>query len=550
MTKELFVNGELTRFRKETHVKNIQPKEEPVFTSRMEKREYDQSTHFDLRNIIDVKGFLKDIRENWNTYVLQVHQWIQQKPLKKMIVTGIFTVVFGFFATTSASAFIPEYTYQVKSGENVETIAKEHGVTVQQVLDANGLSSIDGKKILLPKVQDKIVTATALNIRAQSNTNSKIIGKYKKGDVVKVSYIENGWAGILIKGRVYYVSTNYLTEPPTASSAPNIESLKKTKYVTASSLRVRQAPTINSTILGSLKLKDPVYVEATVNGWAQITFNGRPAYVSDSYLTANQPKIHNHANKDSSIYTIKRGDTFSKIGRAFGISVSSIQQLNPTVDPATLKIGQKINLPAKVTTSATVKDQTKTKYVTATLLKIRQAPSTNSTVLGSLKLNDRVHVKSSKNGWAEIILNGKPAFVSESYLTANEPKVNHTNPNTDSSLYIVKRGDTFSKIGRAFGISVSSIQQLNPSVIPTKLKVGQQLSLPMSTSQLKVTAQITGIDRNGKFRFITDNGNTYAAKASGNILNELFKHQGKEAILTLEGKRGQQMTLTSLLPNS
>ena len=40
MTKELFLNGELILNRKETHEKRKHTKGEPVFTSRMEKREY------------------------------------------------------------------------------------------------------------------------------------------------------------------------------------------------------------------------------------------------------------------------------------------------------------------------------------------------------------------------------------------------------------------------------------------------------------------------------------------------------------------------------
>ena len=55
-----------------------------------------------------------------------------------------------------------------------------------------------------------MVTATKLNVRSRPNTESSIIGKYKKGDVVKVAFVEDGWAGILIKGRVCFVSADYL----------------------------------------------------------------------------------------------------------------------------------------------------------------------------------------------------------------------------------------------------------------------------------------------------------------------------------------------------
>ncbi|WP_217642415.1 hypothetical protein [Bacillus sp. OK048] len=48
------------------------------------------------------------------------------------------------------------------------------------------------------------------------------------------------------------------------------------------------------------------------------------------------------------------------------------------------------------------------------------------------------------------------------------------------------------------------------------------------------------------FRFITTDGTTYAAKASGNLINELFDLQGKKVTLSLEGKRGQLLNLVSL----
>jgi LysM repeat protein len=488
MTKELFVNGELTRSRRETHGKSKQTSREPIFTSRMEKREYYNKLNFDLRNVLDVKAFLTDIRENWNTYVLQVHQWIQKQPLKKLVVSGIFTVVFGVFASTSTSAFVPEYTYAVKNGDKLEVIAQEHGVTAQQILDANGLSSINGKKILLPKVQNRTVTASILNIRSKPTTDSSIVGKYKKEDVVKVSFIENGWAAILNQGRVYYVSADYLTGKPNSSQPTSNLSQERTMYVTASSLRIREAASTSSTILGSLRLHDRVFVQSSRNGWAQIVLNGKPAFVSEAYLTSNEPintksqtntYRNNQTNTDSTIYIVKSGDTYTRIGKTLGVSVSSIEKLNPAVDPTKLRIGQKIKVSSTVGSTPTGKTQT----------------------------------------------------------------------NTGSSTYVVKRGDTFTKIAKSFGLSVSSIQELNPAVDPTKLRIGQNINLPSTTStqnQVKITAQISGIERNGTFRFITPDGSTYAAKASGNLVNELFNLQGKTATLTLKGKRGQQMTLISL----
>jgi uncharacterized protein YgiM (DUF1202 family) len=419
LTQALFLNGELILSRKETHGKTKQPKSEPVFTSRMERHEYYKSiSYFDIRHVLDVKGVLKQIRANWNTYVSQVHQWVQKSAVKKLVVTGIFTVVFGLYASTSNAGFIEEYTYQVKSGENIESIAAEHGVTAQEILNANGISSIDGKKILLPKVQDRTVTATVLNVRSEPNTKSSVTGKYKKGDVVKVTFVENGWAGILVKGRLCFVSADYLALKQANEPAPNQPA--KTMYVNATSLNVRAVASTSSSIIGSLKINDPVAVTSSINGWAQITYKGKTAFVSEKYLMENQPTNQ-------------------------------------------------------------IKDTLK-----------------------------------------------------------------------DTNSYAIKKGDTFTKIGKAFGISVSSIQELNPGVVSSKLKIGQIIKLPPTSrsasakNQILVTAQLSGVDPQGTFRFITPNGDTYNAKASSNMMNELFNHQGENVTLTLEGNRGNVMTLVSL----
>jgi LysM repeat protein len=45
-------------------------------------------------------------------------------------------------------------------------------------------------------------------------------------------------------------------------------------------------------------------------------------------------------------YTVASGDNLSKIARKFGTSVDAIQAENPGLTPTSLKIGQKVRLPA------------------------------------------------------------------------------------------------------------------------------------------------------------------------------------------------------------
>lgn len=44
--------------------------------------------------------------------------------------------------------------------------------------------------------------------------------------------------------------------------------------------------------------------------------------------------------------------------------------------------------------------------------------------------------------------------------------------------YIIKAGDTFAKIARAHGTTIDAMQQVNPGVDSSKLKIGQKIKMP------------------------------------------------------------------------
>jgi LysM repeat protein len=52
-------------------------------------------------------------------------------------------------------------------------------------------------------------------------------------------------------------------------------------------------------------------------------------------------------------------------------------------------------------------------------------------------------------------------------------------PCPPKSRYIIKAGDTFSKLSQRYGLSVSVITALNPGVDSTNLQIGQIICLPM-----------------------------------------------------------------------
>jgi peptidoglycan endopeptidase LytF len=56
----------------------------------------------------------------------------------------------------------------------------------------------------------------------------------------------------------------------------------------------------------------------------------------------------------SNEYTIAKGDTLSRLAKTFHTTVGAIKEANPRLDPALLQIGQKIQVPAGLTPSATL----------------------------------------------------------------------------------------------------------------------------------------------------------------------------------------------------
>ncbi len=88
-------------------------------------------------------------------------------------------------------------------------------------------------------------------------------------------------------------------------------------------------------------------------------------------------------------------------------------------------------------------------------------------------------------------------------------------PAPTENEYVIVKGDTLSKIAKANGVTVKAIEEANPGVEPTRLKVGQKLVIPAGGA----TAGATGMETaNG-------GGETYVIK-SGDTLSRIARHFG------------------------
>ncbi|MCU7666963.1 LysM peptidoglycan-binding domain-containing protein [Bacillus thuringiensis] len=513
--------------------------EAPGYTTRMEKREFKKAGNaglnfefdFDLRNVLNFKSILESIKENFTAYAQKVRSKINGSPVKSVLVTGLFTVLLSLLAN-NASACIPEYNYQVKGSDNIQTIANNHGVTAEQIKSANGLSSdsLSGvTNVLLPKVSQKTVTVNSLNVRAQAGTDSEIIGHLKKGNKVFVSFQKDGWSGIMYDGRLAYVSSELLSEnsagskettkpvsKPTGNQTVSTPSQTKEMYVDTLSLRVRAEQSKSSQILGYLKKGEKINVIKNHFGWAEISYNGKTAYVGTDLLSETKPA-------PSTTNSVESKETTKPVSK-------------PTEN-------QTVSTPS----------QTKEMYVDTLTLRARAEKSKSSAILGYLKKGEKVNVIKNHFGWAEISFNGKTAYVGMEFLSEKAPTTSTSvsketkpvaKPNEDQALlntgiYETKEGDTLQSISKRSGISVEDLKGFNPGLKPV-IYPGAILVIPPK-GQHKLDGTVVTFADNHTVIF-NINGKQVAIEVGYNGINKFKK--GEKWDLTAKDSTGNMILIS------
>ena len=95
--------------------------------------------------------------------------------------------------------------------------------------------------------------------------------------------------------------------------------------------------------------------------------------------------------------------------------------------------------------------------------------------------------------------------------------------------YTVVKGDTLAKIAKAHGVTLKALEDANPGVVPTKLKINQKLTLPAGGAAAPAAmgtsagADMPGTSTGGEETYKVKSGDTLAkiAKAHGVTLKAL-----------------------------
>ena len=251
--------------------------------------------------------------------------------------------------------------YTVKSGDSLWSISKKYGITVDELKQANNLTSnllSIGQNLLIPTKESEATTneyivqkgdtlygiankfnTTVDNLKSINNltTDSLSIGQVLK--LPSSSTISTDTYTVKSGDSLYAIAKKYNT---------TVDTLKSLNNLTSNTLSIGQVlklpgSSATSTDTYTVKSGDTLYAIANKYNTTVDALKSLNDLTSNTLSIGQTLKIPS-SSSDNVVYTVKSGDTLYGIAEEFGTTVSAITKLN-NLSTTTLSIGQKLLLP-------------------------------------------------------------------------------------------------------------------------------------------------------------------------------------------------------------
>ncbi|MGU8586287.1 SH3 domain-containing protein [Clostridium perfringens] len=206
----------------------------------------------------------------------------------------------------------------------------------------------------------EIISSEDLGLRKGADSSNEIITSIPSGARVNIiDKVSDNWYKVGYKDFVGYVEAKHIRILGDNLNQDNVG------LISANQLNVRTSPNENGQVIGTLHKNDKVNVlDKSIDGWYKIDFNGRRAYVSSKYVNLI-------SYKNNEVKTEVKKEPIEGTG--------------------------KVNI--------------------NTALNVRQASTTNSRIIGSLKGGEKVNIISESNGFYKIEFNNSYGYVYSKYIS-------------------------------------------------------------------------------------------------------------------------------------
>ncbi|MEJ9132299.1 SH3 domain-containing protein, partial [Bacillus thuringiensis] len=162
----------------------------------------------------------------------------------KKVIGAATATIFGlgaFTTTATAETIVTADVLNVREKPTTESKVVEkvkNGQELKVINTEDGWSKIElnGKEVFVSSEFTKDVyhvTANLLNVRTEANTDSEILGRLKKDDVIESTHqVKDGWLQFEYKGKTAYANVSFLsstapTEKKTEEKAKQVTKVQK-----------------------------------------------------------------------------------------------------------------------------------------------------------------------------------------------------------------------------------------------------------------------------------------------------------------------------------
>lgn len=184
--------------------------------------------------------------------------------IKKMKLSAAVVAMAGMILTSAPVNAAPKETAKTEA----ETQKKESSQEKSQYAN---------------KVVAKVKSSSTLNIRKKPNTDSKILGKMKRGALGTIIKKGDTWTKVKSGDVTGYVKNDYLAfeDDIQAFAEKNIKKVAKVKTET---LRVREKASTDAEVVTLVSQDETYKVKKQNEDWAKVKVDGGTGYVSKDYV--------------------------------------------------------------------------------------------------------------------------------------------------------------------------------------------------------------------------------------------------------------------------
>ena len=438
--------------------------------------------------------------------------------------------------------------YTVQAGDTLYGISRKSGVSVNQLLTVNGLSTSSvirpGQSLSLgtPAKQTNSTVATTVSTKSVSNTAKATANGYytvKAGDTL---YGISRKFGMSLSQLVSAngISTSSVIQPGQTLRVVGGESASTVVKTNTASTRTSGGNYIvqPGDTLYSIARRSGMSLNTllSINGLSQssVIFPGQSLTVAQSdgrTVSAGYTPSKTAATSTSTsgTYTVQAGDTLYSIARRSGMSLNSLLTLNGLSQSSVIYPGQSLTISqsdSRVATKSSYTAKPLASGVSTSGTYTVQAGDTLYSIArrSGMSLNTLLSI----NGLSQssVIRPGQTLSVSgsASQTTATPVSYQTTSTSTGNGTYTVKAGDTLYRIAYNHGISLTTLLSINGLSETSTIRPGQQLVVSGSAKATTSTTKATTVSYStGASTHTVQAGDTLfrIAKNNGLTLSEL-----------------------------